>query len=57
MIALRGEIAELSGTSRQLQRLGLDDAAPQLLISRKRAELDDLFRTMHGHREGGDGVA
>jgi hypothetical protein len=57
IIALRGQIAELSGTIRQLQQSGLDDAAPKLLISRKRAELDDLFRTTPGRREGGDGVA
>ena len=58
IIALRGQIAELSGTIRQLQRSGLDDAAPQLLISRKRAELDDLLRKMTARtRRGGPDVA
>jgi len=40
ILELRAQISELSGTIRQLQRCGLDDAAPRLLISRKRAELD-----------------
>jgi hypothetical protein len=44
ILELRAQIAELSGTIRQLQRSGLDDAAPRLLISGKRAELDDLTR-------------
>jgi hypothetical protein len=44
ILELRAQIAELSGTIRQLQRSGLDDAAPRLLISRKRAELEDLTR-------------
>ena len=42
ILKLRAQIAELSGTIRQLQRSGLDEAAPRLLISRKRAELEDL---------------
>jgi len=41
---LRAQITELSSTIWQLQRSGLDDAAPRLLISRKRAELEDLKR-------------
>jgi hypothetical protein len=44
ILALRAQIAELSSTIRQLQRSGLDDAAPRLLILRKRAELEDLMR-------------
>jgi hypothetical protein len=44
ILELRAQIAELSGTIRQLQRSGLDDALPRLLISRKRAELEDLSR-------------
>jgi hypothetical protein len=42
ILELRAQIAALSGTIRQLQRAGLDDAVPRLLISRKRAELEDL---------------
>ena len=42
ILELRAQIGELSSTIRQLQRSGLDDAAPRLLISRKRAELEDL---------------
>jgi hypothetical protein len=36
ILRLRGEIAELGGAIRQLQRSGLDSAAAQLLITRKR---------------------
>jgi len=50
ILELRTQIAELSSTIRQLQRSGLDDAAPRLLISRKRAELEDLRRRANqGH--------
>jgi hypothetical protein len=42
---LRAEILELGSAIRQLQRAGLDDAAAQLLIARKRAQLDHLVRT------------
>jgi len=42
ILELRAQIAELSGSIRQLQQSGLEDAAPRLLISRKRAELEDL---------------
>jgi hypothetical protein len=43
ILELRAQIAELSGSIRQLQQSGLEDAAPRLLISRKRAELEDLM--------------
>lgn len=42
---LRAEILELGSAIRQLQREGLDDAAAQLLIARKRAQLDQLMKT------------
>jgi hypothetical protein len=44
ILGLRAQIAELSGIIRQLQRSRLDDATPRLLVSRKRAELEDLSR-------------
>jgi hypothetical protein len=44
ILELRAQIAELCATIRQLERSGLDAAAPRLLIARKRAELDDLSR-------------
>ena len=53
ILELRAQIGELSSTIRQLQRSGLDDAAPRLLISRKRAELEDLTRRTR-HRSQGD---
>jgi hypothetical protein len=52
-LELRAQIGELSSTIRQLQLSGLDAAAPRLLISRKRAELEDLTRQT-GHRSQGD---
>jgi hypothetical protein len=43
ILGLRGEIAELGGAIRQLQRSGLDSASAQLLITRKRSELECLL--------------
>jgi hypothetical protein len=43
ILSLRSEIAELGGAIRQLQRSGLDSAAAQLLITRKRGELEYLM--------------
>jgi hypothetical protein len=40
---LRGQISDLGGAIRQLQRSGLDSASAQLLITRKRAELECLM--------------
>ncbi|MGL3111695.1 hypothetical protein [Bradyrhizobium sp. BR 1432] len=45
ILKLRAEILELSSAIRQLQREGLDDAAAQLLIARKRAQLEHLAKT------------
>ena len=42
---LRGQIAELGGAIRQLQQSDMDSATAQLLISRKRAELECLMRS------------
>jgi hypothetical protein len=52
ILELRAQISELSGTIRQLQFSGLDDAAPRLLISRKRAELEDLTRRTNQRSQG-----
>jgi hypothetical protein len=52
ILELRAQIGELSSTIHQLQRCGLDDAAPRLLISRKRAELEDLTRRTNQRPEG-----
>jgi hypothetical protein len=43
ILKLRAEILELGSAIRQLQ--GLDDAAAQLLIARKRARLDHLVKS------------
>jgi hypothetical protein len=56
ILGLRGEIAELSGAIRQLQRSGLDSASAQLLITRKRGELEGLMSRSGegtGRRRGG----
>jgi len=45
ILKLRAEILELGSAIRQLQRAGLDAAAAQLLITRKRAQLDHLMKT------------
>ncbi|MHC4055544.1 hypothetical protein [Bradyrhizobium sp. 25ACV] len=44
ILRLRAEILELGSAIRQLQRAGLDDAAAQLLIGRKRAQLEQLVK-------------
>ena len=50
ILRLRAEILELGSAARQLQRAGLDDAATQLLLCRKRAELDSLIKpARHPH--------
>ena len=46
ILKLRAEILELGSAIRQLRREGLDDAAAQLLISRKRARLDQLVKAL-----------
>ena len=38
---LRGQIIELEAVARQLSQAGLNSARAQLLLSRKRAELED----------------
>jgi len=43
LLALRKDIAELSGAIHQLRSSGMDSAAAQLLVTRKRAQLDDLL--------------
>jgi hypothetical protein len=42
-LKLGGELVELGSTVRQLKQAGLDGAAAQLLLSRKRAELEDAI--------------
>jgi hypothetical protein len=39
----RGQIAELGSAIRQLRQAGMDSAAAQLLITRRRAELERLI--------------
>ncbi|MBB4260435.1 MULTISPECIES: hypothetical protein [unclassified Bradyrhizobium] len=50
ILRLRAEILELGSAIRQLQRAGLDDAAAQLLIGRKRAQLEQLVKTNAANR-------
>lgn len=44
-LSLRGQIAELGCAIRQLRQSGLDSATAQLLLSRKRAELECLMKS------------
>ena len=46
VLKLRAELLELGSAIRQLQRAGLDDAAAQLLITRKRAQLERLVEAL-----------
>jgi hypothetical protein len=46
--ALRGQLVELGSAIRQLNQSGLDSATAQLLLSRKRAELEDLINDARG---------
>ena len=41
---LRGQLVELGSAVLQLNQSGLDSAPAQLLLSRKRAELEDLMQ-------------
>ncbi len=41
---LRGQLVELGSAIRQLNQSGLDSATARLLLSRKRAELEDLMK-------------
>jgi hypothetical protein len=41
---LRGQLVELGSAIRQLNQSGLDSATAQLLLSRKRAELEDMIK-------------
>ena len=41
---LRGQLLDLGSAIRQLNQSGLDSATAQLLMSRKRAELEDLMK-------------
>jgi hypothetical protein len=41
---LRWQLLELGSAVRQLNQSGLDSATAQLLLSRKRAELEDLMQ-------------
>lgn len=43
VLRLRGELRELGSTVTLLRQAGLDSAATQLLLSRKRAALEDLL--------------
>lgn len=50
ILKLRAEILELGSAIRQLQCEGLDDATAQLLIARKRAQLDHLVKIDSANR-------
>jgi hypothetical protein len=51
---LRGQLVDLGSAIRQLQQSGLDSASARLLITRKRAELEDLMSRARNIREARD---
>ena len=53
---LRRRIAELDRLARQLNQSGLDDARAQLLLSRKRAELEDFINRGQRCQDRSDGT-
>ena len=53
---LRQRIAELDRLARQLNQSGLDDARAQLLLSRKRAELEDVINRGQRCQDRSDGT-
>ncbi len=57
ILKLRAEILELGSAARQLQRAGLDDAATQLLLCRKRADLESLMKPPPDARRGEKKIA
>jgi hypothetical protein len=50
ILKLRAEILELGSVIRKLQQAGMHDAATQLLLCRKRADLECLMSRTHGNR-------
>jgi hypothetical protein len=50
ILKLRAEILELDSVIRQLRRAGMDDAATQLLLCRKKADLESLISRNRGNR-------
>ena len=53
---LRRRIAELDQLARQLDQSGLDNARAQLLLSRKRAELEDFINRGQQCQDRSDGT-
>lgn len=56
ILGLRAEIAELGAAARQLHRAGLDNATAQLLLLRKRDELERLMKRGRGRDPHGLGA-
>lgn len=54
--ALRRRIVELDQLARRLDQSGLDNAQAQLLLARKRAELDDFISRGRGCQESSTGT-
>ena len=53
---LRGQLVELGLAIRQLNQSGLDSATAQLLLSRKRAELEDFINRGQRCQHRSDGT-
>ncbi|KRR01342.1 hypothetical protein CQ12_26365 [Bradyrhizobium jicamae] len=53
---MRRQIAELDKLARQLDQSGLDNARAQLLLSRKRAELENFINSGRRCQHRSDGT-
>ena len=53
ILKLRAEILELGAAVRHLRQAGMHDAMTQLLLCRKRAELENLMSRARGIRPAG----
>ena len=54
--ALRRQIAELGSVTRRLNQSGMDSARAQLLLARKRAELEDFINRGQRCQDRSDGT-
>lgn len=52
ILKLRARLLELGSSVRQLQQAGLDSATAELLLWRRRAELEDLMGRARAQRTG-----
>jgi hypothetical protein len=52
IVKLRAQLVELDATVRRLQHAGCDSAAAELLLRRRRAELEDAMESKNDQSAG-----